>query len=102
MDYHGLSWINGSWIMDYHGLLWIIVVHCGLSWILEYAPPWNRPWSIVDYLGLSLMIMDHGLWRIMMDYGLSWIIVDKWGFLWIMYYHGLVDYCGTLWTIVDS
>ena len=37
-----------------------------------------------------------------MDYGLSWIIVDKWGFLWIMYSHGLVDYCGTLWTIVDS
>ena len=28
--------------MDYHGLLWIIVVHCGLLWILEYAPPWNR------------------------------------------------------------
>jgi hypothetical protein len=22
--------------------LWIIVAHCGLSWILEYAPPWNR------------------------------------------------------------
>jgi hypothetical protein len=39
MDYRGLM---GSWIMDYHGLLWIIVVHCGVSWILDYAPPWNR------------------------------------------------------------
>ena len=39
VDYHGLSWI-----MDYHGLAWLegLITDYGLSWILKYAPPWNR------------------------------------------------------------
>ena len=44
--------------------------YCGSLWItiIDYH---GISWSIVDYLGLSLMMMDHGLWWIMMDYGLS-------------------------------
>ena len=34
-------------------------LYCGLLWIIDYH---EISWSIVDYLGLSLMIMDHGLW----------------------------------------
>ena len=43
------------------------------------------------------MIMDYGLWWIIMEYGLSWIIVDEWGLSWVMDY---MDYCGLLCTIV--
>ena len=58
MDDRGLFWIiidyNGLWtmvdyheflwIMDYHGLAWLegLITDYGLSWILEYAAPWNR------------------------------------------------------------
>ena len=47
--------------------------YCGLLWIIDYH---GLSWIIMDYLGLSLIIFDSGLWWITMDYGLSWIIMD--------------------------
>ena len=55
----------------------------GVSWIIV---DYNRLWTMVDYHGLWTIMDYHGLKRLIMDYGLSWSIVD---------------YCGTLWIIVD-
>ena len=77
-------------IVDYDGLLqvWIIDYH-GLSWI------------IMDYLGLSLIIIDYELWWIIEDYHELWTIMEYHGF---GAYHGLwtiMDYCGLMWYNVD-
>ena len=54
----------------------------------------------MDYLELLLITIDYGSWRIIMDYHGLWTIIGYcglMGLLRIMDYHGLVDYCGTLW-----
>ena len=48
--------------------------YCRLLWIIGYHA---LSWTIVDYLGLSLIIMDYGL---VDHHGLSWII-DQHGLL---------------------
>ena len=106
--------------MDY-GLSWTIVDYCDtlLSWILKYAPPWNR----MDYkictpsLWRHLKGMAHtvasignvpswyycGQLRITDYHRLSWIIMDYLELLLITIDYGswriIMDYHG-LWTII--
>ena len=56
-------------------------------------------WTIVDYHGLPLMLMDYGLSRVNVAYpGLAWISIDYYGSSWILTEYGLslvaVDYHG--------
>jgi hypothetical protein len=73
--------------------------YCGLLRIIDYH---RLSWIIVDYLELLLITIDYGSWRIIMDYHGLWTIIGYcglMGLLRIMDYHGLVDYCGTLWIL---
>ena len=81
----------------YCELLWITVDY-RLSWtIMDYRGvyliivDYNGLWTMVDYHGLWTIIDYRGLIKLIMDYGLSWSIVDYCGTLWIV-----VDYCGFL------
>ena len=56
-------------------------------------------WTIVDYHGLPLMLMDYGQSRVNVAYpGLAWISIDYYGSSWILTEYGLslvaVDYHG--------
>ena len=123
MIYRGFSWT----ITAYHGISQMIMDYCGLSWILKYAPPWNRmnykiiimmhpknlttPEKYVAGMAHTVASIGHGLscsycgllW-IAMDYRLSWTMMDYHGLSLIMGYSGLswiiMDY-GPSWTIVD-
>ena len=69
------------WIIDYHGLSWTIMDYLGLSLIIIDSGLW---WTMVDYHGLCTIMDYHGLMGLIMDYGPSWTIVDYSGTLWII------------------
>ena len=50
--------------------------YCRLLWITMIIDYHGLSWIILDYLRLSLIAMDYGMWWIIMDYGLSWNIID--------------------------
>ena len=53
----------------------------------------------MDYRGLSWIIVNYNRLWIMEDYHGLWTIMDYRGLMRLL---RLVDYCGTLWIIVDS
>ena len=89
-SYCGLWWIT----MDYQ-VSWIIMDYPGLSWIIVH---YNGLWTMADYHGLWIMMDYRVLMGLIMDYGLSWTIEDYcgtsriyYGFSWILKYdhHGI-------------
>ena len=103
----------------------MIMDYCGLSWILKYAPPWNRMnYKIIIMMhpknlttpekygaGMAHTVASIGhvlsccycelLW-ITMDYRLSWTMMEYRGVSWIIVdYDGLIMDYGELPWIMD-
>ena len=78
-SYCGLWWIT----MDYQ-VSWIIMDYPGLSWIIVH---YNGLWTMADYHGFWIIMDYRALMGLIMDYGLSWTN----GLLW-----HIVGYCGFL------
>ena len=132
MDYRGLLWYivdyRGFLNMHHHAIAWITrsapqdsddtwkvwrrygaysSLHrsCAILLLLWIAMDYRLSWNILEYRGLSWIIVDDNGSRTMVNYDGLWTIMGYRGLMGLIMGHGLpwtiVDYCGTVWIIMD-